>query len=104
MNSCKTENGKNIDKVIVDQLFINGIVYTVDQNFAVAEAMAIDKGKIVFVGTTVDAQNMFSSKAITNLQGAVVYPGFVDGHCHFLGYARTLFNVDLTETTSIEEI
>jgi len=39
-----------------------------------------------------------------NLEGKYVYPGFIDAHCHFYGYAQNLQWIDLTVTNSFGEI
>ncbi|MCB0780256.1 MAG: amidohydrolase family protein, partial [Flavobacteriales bacterium] len=33
-----------------------------------------------------------------------VYPGFIDGHCHFLGYGLNLQKLDLIGTKSWDEV
>ena len=39
-----------------------------------------------------------------DLKQAVVYPGFIDAHAHFLGYALTKLEVDLVGTESFEQV
>ncbi|MFY0674952.1 MAG: amidohydrolase [Bacteroidia bacterium] len=87
-----------------DLIIKNATIYTVDSGFTTAEAMAVKNGEIVFIGSTVELEKQFISEQVSDLDGAYVYPGFADPHCHFLGYARTLLNVDLVGTTSQADV
>jgi len=86
-----------------DLLLVNGIVYTADDVGTVAQAIAIKDGKIVSVGRSNDLQFEYNADSIVDLRGAFVYPGFIDAHCHFYGYAMNLKRVNLVGTTSWEE-
>src|ERR1041385_5438496 len=74
-----------------DRIFFNGVVYTVDKDFHVANAFAVEKDRIIAAGTDADILNHFSSDQKTDLNGKAVYPGFLDAHCHFVCYGTTLF-------------
>jgi len=87
-----------------DSLFYNGKVYTVDSTFSVAEAFAINEGKIVAVGNTADLLNQYEAKEKHDLGGKPVYPGFIDAHCHFFGYASDLMKADLYGTQSFDDV
>lgn len=89
---------------MVNLVVKNAKIYTVDDDFSMAEAMAIHQGKIVFVGSLEDLSHEYAGKQVLDLEGKTVYPGFIDGHCHFLGYGRTLFDVDLVGTTSFDDV
>ncbi|MDX5404033.1 MAG: amidohydrolase [Bacteroidota bacterium] len=86
-----------------DLILYNGPIYTVDSSFSVAEAMAITNGKIVAVGKYEDVFGTYSSKDSINLNGTPVYPGLIDAHCHFMGYADGLGNAELIGASSWEE-
>ncbi len=87
----------------VDTLFFNGTVYTVDSAFGKVNCIATKDGKIVFTGDEKEARKKFECAAEVNLQGKFMYPGFIDGHCHFYGYATDLNKCDLTGTKSWAE-
>lgn len=70
----------------VDLIIYNAIVYTVDNDFSKVSAIAVDNGKFVGKGEGEDILEKFSSENVINAQGKYVYPGFNDGHSHFLGY------------------
>ena len=88
----------------VDQIYINGTIYTVDSIFSVAEAVAVTDGKIVAVGKTTELQKQFKATETIDLQGKFLYPGFIDAHAHFYGYGLGLQVCDLTGTTSWQDI
>ncbi len=90
-------------KKSIDMLIYNATVYTVDSTFSVAEAIAIDKGKVVETGSTADLKNKYNAHESLDAGGKYVYPGLIDAHAHFLGYGQSLNRVNLMETTSWEE-
>jgi predicted amidohydrolase YtcJ len=79
-------------------------IYTVDDKFTVAEAMAVNDGKIIAIGTNDDILKQYESDSITDAGGKAVFPGFNDAHAHFIGYAMSLQTVNLVDTKSWEEV
>ena len=88
----------------VDQILHNGTIYTVDEAFSAAEAMAIKNGIILAVGKEGEIIGKYTASEIIDLEGGFVYPGLIDAHCHFVGYGISLQKADLTGTRSFEEI
>ena len=88
----------------VDLLLINAKVYTVDSAFTVTEAIAVKDGHIIATGTSADLQGKYEAKETVDAAGQYVYPGFIDAHAHFVGYAQSLQNVDLAGTESWQAI
>jgi len=88
----------------VDLVVHHAQIYTVNENFAVAEAMAVQDGKIVAVGSNDDILKTYQADSVVDAKGAAVYPGFVDAHAHFLGYGQSLYAVDLMFANSWEEV
>ena len=88
----------------VSLIISNANIYTVDSAFSQATAMAIEDGKIVAVGNNVDIQNKYSSSNNIDAKGNTIFPGFIDAHCHFTGYATDMWKCSLTGTTSFAEI
>jgi predicted amidohydrolase YtcJ len=87
----------------VDTIVFNGVIYTVDSSFSTAQAMAIKEGIIVAVGTDAKILADYAAPEKIDAKGQSVYPGFIDAHAHFVGYGKSLFQVDLFGTTSWEE-
>ncbi len=95
--SCQFQNR-------ADLLVYNAAIYTVDTAFSVAEAMVIKDGKIVETGKLSDLEKKYTAKEKLNVEGKFIYPGFMDAHAHFVGYALGLQKLDLVGTNSWEEI
>ena len=87
----------------VDTLVVNGVIYTVDSSFSSVQAMAIKDGIIVATGTDAEILAAYTAPEKIDAKGQAVYPGFIDSHAHFVGYGKSLFQVDLFGTTSWEE-
>lgn len=88
----------------IDLLITNGTVYTCDTAFSTAEAIAVDKGKILETGTTADLQKKYQAAEIIDARQRAVFPGFIDAHAHFLNYGVTLQEADLVGTKSWQEV
>ena len=92
-------------KTNVDLIVHNANVYTVDNQFSKAQAFAIKDGKFVAVGTEKDIMRHYSAAFTLDAQGQSIYPGFIDGHCHFVGYGETKVRfADLNGCKSFEEV
>ena len=87
----------------VDLIVHHAQIYTVNNEFSKAEAMAIQDGKIVAVGSNDDILKEYQSDSMVNANEAIIYPGFIDAHAHFLGYGQSLYAVDLMFVPSWSE-
>jgi len=92
------------NKTNVSLIVHNAKIYTVDSGFNVVEAMAIKDGKIVATGTNETILNAYESDSTIDAHNKFIFPGFIDAHCHFTGYATDQWKCDLTGTNSFEEI
>ena len=79
-------------------------IYTVDNNFSMAEALAVNDGKIIAVGTNDEILKKYEGAESIDAGGKAIYPGFIDAHCHFTGFATDMWKCGLTGTTSFDEI
>lgn len=91
-------------KNTTDMIFTNAKIYTIDSAFSTADCMVVDKGKIVAVGEEETLLNKYTGQEIVDLEGKSVYPGFIDPHCHFLGYGQNLNQAHLFGSRSFQEI
>lgn len=87
-----------------DLIIHNATIYTLDAYNTIAEAMAIKDGKILEVGAEYDILNKYSSDVVYDAQKQPVYPGFIDAHCHFVGYGIDQTELNLKGTNSFEEV
>ena len=97
MASCST-------KTEVDLIVFNAIIHSVDPDMNMHNSMVINDGKIVAIGSYHDFSDRYKATKVIDYSTNHIYPGFIDAHCHFLGYGRSLFNADLTGTKSFEEV
>jgi predicted amidohydrolase YtcJ len=87
----------------VDMIVTHTFIYTVNQAFEKVSTMIINQGKIVAVGGDT-LLNQYQSDQVINAEGQYVYPGFIDAHCHFTGYAMDKYKIKLFGMTSFSEI
>ena len=67
------------------RLFVNGKIFTSNEEQLYAEAMLVEDGRITWVGGTPQARVLQDSQQpmeVTDLHGRTVIPGFVDAHMH----------------------
>ena len=86
----------------VDLLLFNGNVYTVNEKLPKAEAIAVKKDRIVFVGSNDDARKFRAPRAI-DLHGYTVVPGLTDSHCHIFGIGERELTLNLEGTNTLED-
>jgi predicted amidohydrolase YtcJ len=68
-----------------DRVFLNGAIYTVDENRSWAEAIAIKDGRIVYVGDNAGAGgHIDETTQVTDLRKQMLLPGFHDSHIHIM--------------------
>jgi predicted amidohydrolase YtcJ len=66
-----------------DLVLSDGKIYTVDAAHSVANSLAVQNGKIVFVGSAADAKGWLGpATRVEQLGGRLVLPGLVDAHIH----------------------
>lgn len=92
------------NKQKVSLIVQHATIYTADSSFSQVQAMAIDNGKIIATGTDEEIMKKYSSDSITDGTGKTIFPGFIDAHCHFTGYATDMWKCNLVGTTSFDEI
>ena len=90
-------------KKSVDYIAYNGNIYTVNNDFNVASAFAVKDGKFIDVGND-EIFSKYNTKQKIDLNGSTVLPGLIDAHCHFYGLGLNQSVIDLTGTSSFNEI
>lgn len=88
-----------------DMVIRGGTIYTVNEKQPVVESVGIRNGRIIFAGSENDAQQYIGKNTeIVNLEGMIMTPGFIEGHGHFMGLGYNELNIDLSKTTSLDQI
>lgn len=86
-------------------LYHGGDIYTVDAEIVSPEAVAVEDGMIVAVGSRQDCQAALSEGyEEIDLRGRALLPGFIDTHMHPVVLTFFDMNTDLRGAESIEEI
>jgi predicted amidohydrolase YtcJ len=67
----------------VEKIYYNGNIITVDEEFAVAQAVAVSRGRFVAVGSDEDVLSLACPKTEkVDLRGRTMLPGLIEGHSH----------------------
>ena len=73
-----------------DLVLMNGKIVTVDERFAIAQAVAVRGDRIIAVGTNAEIARLADpSTHRIDLRGRTLVPGFIDNHMHLFRAALT---------------
>ena len=84
------------------QLWYGGKIYTMEREQETVEAVLVEDDRIVATGTFAELHTQADDQI--DLQGAAMYPGFVDSHLHMIFQGEKLIRLDLTKANSVEEM
>jgi hypothetical protein len=85
------------------QIYINARIYTFETPHSMAQAIAVENGRILAVGRNEALQQEFAGRAVfEDLHNQVILPGLTDAHIHLQHYALSLQKVDC-ETATLQE-
>ncbi len=100
--------GADLGVLHPDTVLFNGKIVTVDEDFSIAEAVAIKGGKFIAVGSNARIRSLAgNSTEVVDLEGRTVLPGFNDPHVHFahtLGFVEDEWATRFRSTKSIQEM
>ncbi len=95
---CETREG-------VDLVLRGGVVATVDADDTMAEAVAIDDGWIVAVGSDADVDPLIGTQTeVIELDGRFAAPGFIEGHGHYMSLGNSKTILDLNDAANWDAI
>lgn len=78
----------NSQKMEADLILSNATIYTVDNEFNTAQSFAVKDGKFLAIGSNEEILARYKASETIDAKGQFVYPGFMDGHSHFMGYGE----------------
>lgn len=88
-----------------DRIFYGGTVLTVDDEFTVAEAVAVRNGRFIAVGTDSEIRALAGAETDEiDLDGRTVVPGLIDSHLHLRQVGVDLDRVTLFDARSIDDV
>ena len=100
--------GADLGVLHPDRVLFNGKIVTVDEDFSIAEAVAIKDGRFVAVGSNSQIRSLAGDRTeMVDLEGRTVLPGFNDPHLHFahsLGFVVDELSTKYRQASSIGEI
>jgi predicted amidohydrolase YtcJ len=97
--ACTSESQDDLLNKSNEQAYINGKIYTVNENQPWAEAMFIRDGVIVAIGTNQAIEDITTEKTeVIDLGNKMVMPGIHDVHLHPLEAASDNFQFVLNQT------
>ena len=67
--------------MIFDKAFINGNIYTMEDDGTKTSAMLVHDGKIFEIGSDAEIKQ-YKVRETIDLEGKTVIPGLIDTHCH----------------------
>ena len=80
----------------------NARIYTADDAHPIAEALAVSGGKLLFVGSAIEAMALKgATTTVIDAAGRTIIPGMTDAHAHLYGLGVDLRHVDLTGTNLV---
>ena len=91
-----------------DMILTNGRFLTMENEGAIAEAVAIENGRIIYVGNDEEAKKFADENTeIIDLHGRVAAPGLIDCHTHPMGDYASRFsclNLSGKNTSSLKKL
>jgi predicted amidohydrolase YtcJ len=94
----------NQEQQVADLIITNANIYTVNEKAPKAQSFAVKDNLIIGIGTSKEINEQFQSKNTLDVDGKTILPGLIDAHCHFRNLAFFMQTVDLSGTTSFEEV
>jgi predicted amidohydrolase YtcJ len=92
-------------EIPADTILIHARIYTLNPQQPWAEALAIQDGKILAVGSVKDIDRYRGSATrIIDAKGRLVLPGFTDCHVHFLDGSFSLQQINLEDAKDLAEV
>lgn len=89
---------------VADLALRNGAIYTVDGARSWAETIAIDDGRIVYVGNDAGAKDYIGPQTqVVDLKGRMVVPGMQDVHIHPISGGIEANGCDLNAASTVDE-
>jgi predicted amidohydrolase YtcJ len=86
-------------------ILINGNVITMDSALPKAHLIVIKNGKIQYVGSNDRLKDLRDPKTnVVDCNNKTILPGFIDAHCHLLGFIESLLALNLQPRNNVRSI
>ena len=97
----------HVESFAADLILVNGKIVTVDEDFRITEAIAVNNGRILAVGISEDIEKWKGDQTdVIDLEDRMVLPGLIDSHLHMVntGISFSLINCRTPPMESIANI
>ena len=84
------------------QIIHNAKIHTLDSHQPTATAIAIDRGRVIAIGSDADILASYSTSDLLNVNEHTIIPGLTDAHIHLKQYALSLQKLDCETMTRQE--
>ena len=102
-SACSGRTAPPATKSTPELILINADIHTMDGARPRAQAIAIDDGVIVAVGSDAEIKGLArDSTRVIDLAGKTLTPGLIDAHCHLYGLGADLDNISVRALPSEE--
>jgi predicted amidohydrolase YtcJ len=92
-----------MESTAADQVWLNGIIYPMDDDFSTFSALAWKNGRIIYAGNDEGAKVFIGPETITeDLTGKTVLPGLIDSHLHLQLYGEGLVKLQIRDSSKDE--
>jgi predicted amidohydrolase YtcJ len=99
-----TDQAAGQKSAVADLALRNGAIYTVDGSRSWAETIAVDDGRIVYVGNDAGAKDYIGPQTqVVDLKGRMVVPGMQDVHIHPISGGIEANGCDLNAANTVDE-
>lgn len=92
-----------IASMAISFVIVNARVWTGDPRRPWADAIAIEGDRIAAVGSSAEIRKLAGAARVIDAKGAMVVPGFIDSHVHFVEGGARLSSVQLRDAWTPEE-
>ena len=90
---------------MADLIIHNADILTMDEENPRASAVAIRDGKILAIGEDTEVMGLIGHRTeVIDAEGGFIMPGLIEGHGHYLGFGRSLRELNLLEVDSWSEL
>ncbi|MDH5233553.1 MAG: amidohydrolase [Gemmatimonadota bacterium] len=92
-----------IASMAVSFVIVNARVWTGDPRRPWVDAVAVEGDRIAAVGSSAEIRKLAGAARVIDAKGAMVVPGFIDSHVHFVDGGFRLSSVQLRDARTREE-
>ena len=104
LSGCSRNETPSPASAELDLIVTNGRIWTGDADRPWAEALSVDAGKIVAIGTNAEITGGATAARSIDAKGRLLVPGFIDSHLHFIDAGLQLASVQLRDARTREEL